>query len=128
MKTFLVKVHEIHTQCVLVEAEDFESAKAIIVDGGGSYVNNPTEHLRTCDSDEWEEAEYPEITFFKCKVCGYEETDGEEKYGLVSVKSTSPFGEWAASDCACPRCSEKKQGDGYLMMIAHGENNRPILF
>ena len=127
MKTILVRIRRVCTVDVLVEAGDFESAKDIIYEGGGHYIDNPPEVGDNMEPETWTEEEVPPIAFFKCKVCGWEETDADETNGIVPVHSDSPFGEWAAMDCICPRCSENKSGDGYLMMIAFGENNRPIL-
>ena len=60
MKTFEVKVREVHIQPYLIQAEDEEHAKDLIEEGGGEIIEDGFEYSHMMDKDTWEVMETDE--------------------------------------------------------------------
>lgn len=54
MRTYRVKVREVHVQDVLVKATNEEHAKTLVKDGEGDYVDNTLEFSHQLEPDTWE--------------------------------------------------------------------------
>lgn len=59
MKEFVVRMHEVYTQDVKVEAKNKKEALQKVLDGDGEYIDNSLCYNYTLDnSEDWEIEEY----------------------------------------------------------------------